>query len=206
MPSDLVRLSGLAAMLGGVLGIVLTPILSYLWAIYSDLYGYFGRAYFLVFLGCLAGLAGLYAQRGGNAGLRGTDALEQEKLVLGMTFVGLAMALVGSVLDYWGGRPGGGFTQAQITGFGFEITGILLALLGSVLLGLAHRTTDVMPRSVPWLLVAAGPLGLLLSPVHIPSGAMLPFCCAWVVLGYLLLTERIPSAEQPSEVSRASMT
>jgi hypothetical protein len=203
MYSNLVRLSGLVAMLGGVLGIVLTPILSYLWATYSDLYGYFGRAYFLVVLGCMVGVAGLYARRGGNQGLRGTDALEQEKLVLGMTFVGLATALVGSVLDYWGGRPGGGFTQAQITGFGLEITGILLALLGSVLLGLAYRTTDVMPRSVPWLLVAAGPLGLVLSWVHIPSAAMLPFCCAWVALGYLLLTGRVPSAAQPPEASRA---
>jgi hypothetical protein len=203
MSLNLVRWSGLAAMLGGVLGIVLTPILSYLWATYSDLYGYFGRAYFLVFLGCLVGLAGLYARRGGNQGLRGTEALEQEKLVMGMTFVGLAMALVGSVLDYWGGRPGEGFTQAQITGFGLEITGILLALLGSVLLGLAYRRTNVLPRSVPWLLIAAGPLGLPLSWVHIPSGAMLLFCCAWVVLGYLLLTGRVPSTNRPSEASRA---
>jgi len=59
MSSNLVRWSGLVAMVGGVLGIVLTPILSYLWATYSDLYGHFGRAYFLVFLGCLVGLAGL---------------------------------------------------------------------------------------------------------------------------------------------------
>lgn len=200
------RWSGLAAIVGGVLGIVMTPILSYLWATYSDLYGYFGRAYFLVVLGCMAGVAGLFAQRGGNSGLRGTEELQMEKLVIGITSIGLAIAFVGTVLDYWGGRPGEDFTQAQITGFGFEIIGILLALLGSVLLGLAYRTTDVMPRSVPWLLVAAGPLGLLSSWVHIPSGAMLPFCCVWLVLGYLLLTGRIPSAAQPPEASRAPTT
>jgi hypothetical protein len=204
--SNLVRWSGLAAILGGVLGIVLTPVLSYLCATYSDLYGYFGRTYFLVVLGCLMGLAGLYARRGGKAGLRGTEELQLEKLVLGMTFFGLAMALLGSVLDYWGGRPGEDFTQAQITGFGLEMTGILLALLGSVLLGLTYRRTRVLPRLVSWLLIAAGPGGLLLSWVHIPSGAMLPYCCAWVVMGYLLLTGRVPSAEQPSEASRASMT
>jgi len=50
MPSVLVRFSGLVAILGGVLGIVLTPILTYLWATNSDTYGYFGRAYFLAFL------------------------------------------------------------------------------------------------------------------------------------------------------------
>ena len=89
MSSNLIRRSGLAAILGGVLGIVLTPILSYLWATYSDVYGYFGRAYFPVYLGCMAGLAGLYAVRRGDLGLRGTDKLDTEKLVFGMTFVGL---------------------------------------------------------------------------------------------------------------------
>ncbi len=52
--SGMIRLSGLAAMLGGVLGIVLTPFLTYLWATYSDAYLYYGRAYFPVYLGCSA--------------------------------------------------------------------------------------------------------------------------------------------------------
>jgi hypothetical protein len=63
MSPNLVRLSGLAAILRGVLGVLLTPVLAYLWATDSDKYGYFGRAYFLVFLGCLSGLAGLYGGR-----------------------------------------------------------------------------------------------------------------------------------------------
>jgi hypothetical protein len=48
MSPILVRFGGLAAILGGVLGIVLTPILTYLWTANSDVYGYFGRAYFPV--------------------------------------------------------------------------------------------------------------------------------------------------------------
>lgn len=201
MSSGLIRWCGLAAMLGGVLGIVLMPILSYLWATYSDLYGYFGRAYFLVFLGCLAGLAGLYALRKGNARAQGTDKPGDENLILGMTFVGLAIALVGSILDYWGGTPGEGFTQVQVTGFGFELTGLWLVLLGSVLLGLHYRRTRVVPTLITWLFIAAGPGGILLALVHVPSGAMLLFCCAWVLLGYLLLMGRSASAEQPSRVS-----
>jgi hypothetical protein len=63
MSPNLVRLSGLAAILRGVQGVLLTPVLAYLWATDSDKYGYFGRAYFLVFLGCLSGLAGLYGGR-----------------------------------------------------------------------------------------------------------------------------------------------
>ena len=62
MSTGVIRSTGLAAMLGGVLGIVLTPILTYLWATYSDAYLYYGRAYFLVYLGCLLGITGLYAR------------------------------------------------------------------------------------------------------------------------------------------------
>jgi hypothetical protein len=63
MSPNLVRLSGLAAILRGVLSLLLTPVLAYLWATNSDKYGYFGRAYFLVLLGYLSGLAGLYGGR-----------------------------------------------------------------------------------------------------------------------------------------------
>jgi hypothetical protein len=193
----LIRWCGIAAILGGVLGIVLMPILSYLWATYSDLYGYFGRAYFLVFLGCLWGLVGLYASRRENPGTQATEKPSEENLIIGMTFVGLAMAFVGSILDYWGGGSGEGFTQVQITGYGFEMTGLLLVVLGSFLLGLHYRRANVVPALVAWLLIAAGPGGILLSLVHIPSGAMLLFCCTWMVLGYLLLTGRILPAQPP---------
>lgn len=196
--SNLVRLSGLAAMLGGVLGIVLTPILSYLWATYSDVYGYFGRVYFPVYIGCIAGLAGLYALRRGNLGLQGTPQPDPEKGIFGMTFVGLAMGLVGDILEYWSGNPGQDFTQLQVGGFSIEVMGLLLVLLGSVLLGLTHRRTNVLPRLVSWLLIAAGPGGILFTFLHAPSGTMLLFCCAWVVLGYLMLTRKVAPAEQTS--------
>jgi hypothetical protein len=193
MSPNLVRWCGLAAMLGGVLGIVLTPILYYLWTTYSDVYGYYGRAYFLVLLGCIAGLAGLYAKRGSSRSVE-----ENGGLVL--TCAGLVIGLVGNILDYWGGSPGQDFTQVQVTGFGLEVIGLLLVLGGSVMLGFAYRHANVLPKLVPWLLIAAGPGGILLSFLHVPSGTMFLFCCTWVVLGYLLLTGKVVSAEQPSRV------
>ena len=199
--SGLIRWGGLAAILGGTLGIILTPILTYLWATYSDVYGYFGRAYFPVYLGCIAGLAGLYALRRGNLGLQGAGKPDTEKWVFGMTFGGLMIGLVGNVLEYWGGTPGEDFTWVQMQGFGIEILGLMLVLFGSVAFGLTYRRASVFPRLVPWLLIAAGPGGILFSLLHAPSGTMLLFCCAWVVLGYLLLTGRVASAEQPSRVS-----
>lgn len=179
MSSNLVRLGGLAAMLGGLLGIVLTPILTHLWATYSDAYLYYGRVYFLVYLGCLLGLSGLYARRKGGQ-------IDGESWGFGLTFVGLPTGLVGDVLAYWGGPPGQDFTR-------------LLILIGSVVLGVAHLRAHVLPRPVPWLLIAAGPGGILFN-FHAPSGTMLLFCCAWVALGYLLLSGKVASAEQPSRV------
>ena len=192
MSPNLVRVSGLMAMLGGVLGIVLTPILSYLWATYSDTYLYYGRTYFLVYLGCLLGLTGLYARRRGSR-------LKGENSGFGLTFAGLSVGLVGDVLAYWGGSPGQDFTKAQGTGFGIELLGLILILIGSVVLGVTylHEQANVLPKLVAGLLIAAGPGGLLLSGLHAPSGTLLPFCCAWVLLGYLLLIERILPAQPP---------
>ena len=202
MSSNLVRWSGLAAMLGGGVGIVLTPILTNLWATYSDEYGYVGRAYFPVYLGCIAGLAGLYALRRGNLGPQGTGKPDTETLVFGMTFGGLMIGLVGNVLEYWGGTPGEDFTKVQMQGFGIEMLGLMLVLFGSVAFGLTYRRANVLPKLVVWLLIAAGPGGILFSfLLHIPSGTMLLFCCAWVVLGYLLLTGKVASAKQPPRVS-----
>jgi hypothetical protein len=200
MSSNLVKLSGLAAILGGVLGIVLTPILTYLWAANSDVYGYFGRAYFLVFLGCLSGLAGLYARRRTSIGPL-TTSDDAEGWVFVLTLIGLVLSLVGDILEYWGGSPGEGFTQAQVKGFTVEILGLVLVLFGSVAFGIIYRRANVLPRFMPWLLIAAGPAGLVLSIPHIPSGTMFLFCCAWVVLGYLLLTGKVASAQQRVRVT-----
>jgi hypothetical protein len=200
MSSNLVKLSGLAAILGGVLGIVLTPILTYLWAANSDVYGYFGRAYFLVFLGCLSGLAGLYARRRTSIGPL-TTSDDAEGWVFVLTLIGLVLSLVGDILEYWGGSPGEGFTQAQVKGFTVEIAGLVLVLFGSVAFGIIYRRANVLPRFMPWLLIAAGPAGLVLSIPHIPSGTMFLFCCAWVVLGYLLLTGKVASAQQRVRVT-----
>ena len=191
MSPNLVRVSGLMAMLAGVLGIVLTPILSYLWATYSDTtYLYYGRAYFLVYLGCLLGLTGLYARRRGSQ-------LKGENWGFGLTFAGLWVGLVGDILAYWGGSPGKDFTQVQGTGFGIELLGLVLILIGSVVLGVTYldEQANVLPKLVAGLLIAAGPGGFLLFGLHAPSGTLLLFCCAWVVLGYLLLTGRILPAQ-----------
>lgn len=184
---NLVRLSGLAAVLGGTLGITLTPILVYLWTIHSDAYLTYGKAYFLVYLGCLVGLMGLNAQRMGSP-----KRPRVEKRGIGMTFAGLALALVGDVLAYWGDGfggetiAGGEFTALQAGGFTVEMWGLLLLLVGSGTLSVAYLRANVLPRWLAWLLVLAAPGGILLSALHAPGGTMLVFCFAWVAVGYTL--------------------
>jgi hypothetical protein len=180
-------------MLGGALGIVLTPVLSYLWATYSDAYLHYGRAYFPVYVGCLLGLMGLYARRRGSSS-------EAENWGFGLTFVGLVLGLAGDVIAYWGGGSSDQFSQLQAKGFSLELIGLLLLLVGSVVLGVASLRTNRLPRLVAWLLILAGPGGILLSSLHAPSGTMLVFCLAYVVLGYLLLTGRVAATGQSSRL------
>lgn len=200
--SGIVRWGGLAGMLGGTLGIVLTPILAYLWATYSHAYLTYGRAYFLVYLGCLVGLMGLNAQRKRSSGRPKT-----EKLGIGITFAGLAISLVGDVLGYWGDSlggevvVGGEFTAAQVGGVIVEMLGLLLLLVGSMILGVTYLRANVLPRLLAWLLILAGPGGVVLYALHFPSGTMLLFCVAWVVLEYALWSGRSAAAEHPSHMN-----
>jgi hypothetical protein len=92
----------------------------------------------------------------------------------------------------------------QVRGFGLEIIGLLLVLIGSVILGVVYWRAKVLPRLVAAMLILAGPGGILLSVWivgHIPSGPMLMFCCAWVALGFLLLTGRGISDGELTRVS-----
>ena len=110
------------------------------------------------------------------------------------------LSLVGDILEYWGGSPGEDFTTTQVQGFGIEMAGLLLVLCGSVAFGLIYRKSNILPTLLSWMLIAAGPAGVVLSALHVPSGTMLVFCCAWLVLGHLLSTGKVASTRRPLRV------
>lgn len=121
---SLVRWSGLVAMLGGVLCVLLTPIQAWVYSgdespplvlaarphldaanrlhaavgpdLNLDAYYFYGRMFFLVYLAAIVGLVGLHTLHG-----RG---MRRERMWFRVLLGGLVIALAGDVVAYWGGR------------------------------------------------------------------------------------------------------
>jgi len=205
-----VRWSGLAALLEGLLCLVLTPIQASIFSgadaspfvlaseplldlagmvhgafgprLGLDEYYFYGRMFFLVYLGAIAGLAGLHALQSG--------VVRREKLWFRVVLVGLVGALLGDVVAYWGGSGDISESPAQGLGFTFETLAVLAVLIGSVLYGGATLGGDAVPRWAAWVLVISGPAAVpaVLLTGYIPHGAVLPFSLAMAMVGCFRLT------------------
>ena len=201
---NLIRWCGLAALLGGALGIAATPLttsayslaeegagrappwepalsnsLSPLFAFASPeaVYAAYGKLYFFVFLGFLLGLIGLHARYKEHAG-------RLERWGFGLSFVGIVLNLFGNVPDYWVGED----TVFEEAGFLVgTVLGLLVLTVGSFVLGTALLRAGDGPGLGAWLLVLALPGMIMLAFIgfgNIPSGPALWYGFVWVVLGY----------------------
>jgi hypothetical protein len=188
--SDLIRWSGPAAMLGGVLSILFPVVGEESWAhVPLDA----ARYAFLV-----VGIVGiyLYLRRSEHFGLLGT---------VGFYVCILVFALV-AILDL-GIIVNEGVEQTYIA-LG-PVRGPLL-LLGLLLFGVAILRAGRLPRGGAWLLIAAALTNVLGILAMIISGGTLGawvfivptvlFGLGWAWLGYGLWSEGEASAEQPSRV------
>lgn len=216
---SLVRWSGFVAMLGGVLCVLLTPIQASIYSgdespplvltarplldaadrlhaafgprLDLNMYYFYGRMFFLVYLAAIVGLVGLHTLH--SRGVR------RERMWFRLVVGGLVLALVGDVVAYWGGR--GDISESPVQGLGFtvEMLAVLVVLIGSVFYGRITLRENVIPNWAAWLFPIAGPTAILvvLLTGYIPHGAMLPFSLATAVAGYFLLT-RGRSAGVPS--------
>jgi hypothetical protein len=124
-----IRWGGLAAMLGGVLGVVLSPILAHLWDTYSASYTTLGRLYLLSLPPEVVGLYALWRWRGGGVGT-------QEKWGFRLSLVGTWLAVLGVFTDYWVPMP---------PGFFLVLAGTPCLVGGFVLLGLRLRKAWAVP-------------------------------------------------------------
>jgi hypothetical protein len=199
-------------MLGGLLCLLLTPIQAFIWSgvdspplvlafrpllelagrihdtfgprLGLDEYYFYGRMFFLVYLAAIAGLVGLHVLQ--------SRAGRWERTWFRVVLVGLAVALSGDIVAYWGGR--GDVSESPVQGLGFtvEMLAVLVVLIGSVFYGRVTLHAGRVPGVAAWLLVIAGPVAVpvVFLTEYIPHGAVLPFSLAIAVTGYFLLTRR----------------
>lgn len=226
MSWDWVRWGGLAAVVGGVIEILVAPLINSAYSMtevgaglappwepaLSDtlgplfafappeaVYETYGKFHFLVFLGLLFGLLGLRVWRGERAG-------RLERWGYRLSFVGLVLNLLGNVFDYWvpGNSAPGEFGSAGDWGFLLgTVLGLLLLVVGSVLLGVALLRAGEA-RLPAWLLVLALPGGVVLGFLgfsNAPANPMLWYAFAWLLLGRFLWTRSTEKTRQPVRAS-----
>ncbi len=212
--SQRIEWHGLAAMLGGVLGILVAPVLTFAgwmagpagapptmdWARLMrpiilplvtfgdrvDVLRIWGSTGLLIYLLFLVGLLGLHTRVREHGG-------RLERLGFQLARVGLVMNIGGNIADYWLGRE----TLGQgLWGAGFTIgtmLGTLVYTIGAVLLGSAILRTGALPRWTGAILILAPLLGvsmLFWGVRYIPANFILGNSIGWVVIGYILWSDK----------------
>jgi hypothetical protein len=203
-----VRRAGLAAMVGGVLGVLVSPFYSLAYFASSD--GVADEAtaaqrawaepardlleplltfasadvvritYGKLWLFVWAGmLIGLVGLHARHAGRGG----RLERWGYRASFAGLLLMVIGAL----------GFWLEFAFGFAAVLVfpGLLLIALGSPIFGLGTWRAGVAPRTGALLLVVGGPAVLVISEAATLGGGLVLAYLAWVVLGYALWSERV---------------
>jgi hypothetical protein len=197
----LIRLGGLAAMVGGVVyggvGLVEERLAEYLY--YVDSIGY-GFIAVLLPLGAMAAIAALHVLQRERYGWAGTAASLT-------AFVGLALATGALTVGVVSSSP----TLDLLVNW--LVIGLLIASAGIVLLGSLTTATGMLPRWCGVALAAGSPVGVFIT--MIPSAALggsFPGAflvggvfqalggVPWVLVGYALFRAGGQRTERPSRV------
>jgi hypothetical protein len=206
---DQARLTGLAAVAGGALGVLVSPLysLAYFateagasfaesavvqaWAepardLLNPLLTFASPddvylTYGKLFLVVWMGmLAGLIGLHARHAGRGG----RLERWGFRASFLGLLLLVIGAFGAYWLGLVDASFAA-------FIVPGLLLLVLGSSIFGLGTWRAGVAPRAGALLLVLGGPGVLVISELATLGGGLVLLYLAWVVLGRALWSESI---------------
>lgn len=196
---NLIRWSGLAALVGGVLGVVLDVVEFALiggqpesvaaatsaWIIINALW-------ILLFVLISLGLVGAYvrqAEQAGTLGLIGfLGAFTGTAMMSGAIWSAAFIApwLAEAAPELMGAEPSG------VIVVGVVLTVVLLGL-GWLLFGLASLQARVLPRGVAMLLMIGAVLGSVLEFLELPfSGAVIGAAVAW--MGYALWSGTVETA------------
>ncbi len=188
--SNLIRWAGLVAMVGGVLWA--------LWTLGFNFVGYgepgtpayeryeaYNRLLPLALLAVMVGFLGLHAAQRSSSGWLG-------KAGLVTALVGLALALAGSVGEFWVfttqpyGEPNG-----RNASWAIYLLGHLVLAIGSVLFGIATVRAKVLSRKAAMAFAALGGFAVL------PFFGALIFAIPFAWLGYTLWSGKGEPVRQP---------
>jgi hypothetical protein len=214
----LIRYGGLAAMLGGIVGILYAPFYALAYFATEDgaeslqapwVAAWAGVARpalepLLTFaspevvsltygkcfsLMVLGWMAGLLAVHARQA----TRSGRLERWAFRVAFTGTVLGTLGGIGAYWIGA-------VDISFLAFLVPALLLFGIGFPLFGIATLRAEVAPRAGAWLLVVGGLPGMVLLTIVLGqlTLALVLLNLAWVVLGYALFSEKAASARQPA--------
>jgi hypothetical protein len=113
---------------------------------------------------------------------------------------GFRVSLLGSVLGTLGVFGEYYTPYLDFSFLAFSAPGILLLMFGSLLFGIGTLRAGMVPRLGAWLLTIGGFPGIVLMTLLVGhlSGGLLLLDFAWVVLGYALWTQRVaPAVSSP---------
>jgi hypothetical protein len=219
--SNTIRWSGLAAMFGGIIGIIYFPFHALSWFATdgaealekSWVAAWVGAVkpilepvltfaspdtvYLtygkLVLLVVLGFLAGTLGLHTRQAGRGG----RLEKWGFRVTLVGTVLLILGALVIYWVGYVDFGFIA-------FAVPGFLTLMFGSTLFGIGTLRAKVAPRLGAWLLTFGGFPGIIVMSELIGhlSGGLLLLYLAWIIIGYSLWSDRYVTAthQQPATI------
>lgn len=205
------RQSGFAAVVGGVLIVMLTLLETYAfhdgttigWVVAArpimepivsltrryvtpdEVLYVFGRPQGLAFLLLLLEYVGLHARLSRYAS-------RIEAVGYRLAVLALMLAFVGNIGDMWLGKHVWGTSYQWVAQLGgtFLILGAILLSVSSILIGISILRTNVLPHWTAWILLITSMLSLPTAFVILQglSAVYLPFGLAWIVLGYVFWT------------------
>jgi hypothetical protein len=198
---DEVRVAGLAAMVGGALGVLVSPLYSLAYFATEDGAADADSAWVQAWaepardlLGSLLTFASpdvvrltygklfLFIWLGMLAGLVGLHARHAgqggrlERWGFRATAFGLMLLVIGAFAGFW--------LELELAFFAFLVPGLLLLVFGSSIFGLGTWRAGVAPRTGALLLVVGGfPGTFLVSEIATLGGGLVLVYLAWVILG-----------------------